>query len=307
VSGTEVGCGNGPGPGAKPPAAPVPLRAKKPWVRGFYELTVPERGATPLLVEVPHAGLGIPDTVRDQIIASRWAVLRDADPYVDKLYEGSADEGATTLVSRVSRYVVDLNRAPDDVDVETVPDHPAPRAVQPRGVVWRMTTDGLPALRRPLSFAELEDRVATFHRPYHAELRKQLERLRDRFGFAVLLAAHSMPSVGRTGHVDSGARRADVVPGTRGRTTAHRRVVDLVDSHFRAAGLTVRHDDPYRGGWSTGHYGRPSEGWHAIQIELNRALYLDEKTGEPLRGSFDRLQQLFRELVHELGRLDLHR
>ncbi len=271
----------------------------------YFEITVPSRGETPVLVEVPHAGLAVPDAVRDQIVASSWAVLRDADPYVDELCAEAPSEGATLLVSKVSRYVIDLNRAPDDVDAETVPDHPSPRAIQPRGVVWRLTTDGRPALRRPLSYAELEARLRTFHRPYHDTLRAQLERLRDRFGFALLVAGHSMPSVGRSGHVDSGIRRADVVPGTRNRTTADARVIDVVDAHFRAAGLTVRHDDPYRGGWSTSHYGRPAERLHAIQIEINRALYMDETTGEPLPEPMTRVQRLLRELVAKLGRLDL--
>ena len=77
-----------------------------------------------------------------------------------------------------------------------------------------------------------------------------------------------------------------------------------MDRHFRDAGLSVKHDDPYRGGWSTSHYGRPSESWHAIQIELNRALYVDEATGRPKDGDFEALQQLCLGLVTELGRLE---
>ena len=258
-----------------------------------------------MLVEVPHAGLAVPELVRQQVVASDWAILRDADPYVDQLYGGAPAEGATLLCANVSRYVVDLNRAPDDVDAETVPDHPSPRAMQPRGVVWRMTTDGRPALREPLTYGELERRLETFHRPYHAALREQLERLRERFGFAIMVAGHSMPSIGRSGHSDSGVRRADIVPGTRGRTTADARLIDLADSHFRAAGLTVRHDDPYRGGWSTGHYGRPVEGWHAIQIEVNRALYMNETTGETLAEPMARMRTLLRELLAKIGKLTL--
>jgi N-formylglutamate amidohydrolase len=114
-----------------------------------------------------------------------------------------------------------------------------------------------------------------------------------------------MPSIGRASHGDTGVRRADIVPGTRGRSTADPRVIDLVDSHFRAAGLTVRHDDPYRGGYTTGHYGQPRAGVHAIQIEINRALYVNEATGEPLEGDFERLSKLMTELALRLGRLDL--
>jgi N-formylglutamate amidohydrolase len=114
-----------------------------------------------------------------------------------------------------------------------------------------------------------------------------------------------MPSVGRSGHGDPGVRRADIVPGSRGRTSADSRVIDLVDAHFRAAGLSVRHDDPYRGGFSTGHYGRPSSGRHAIQVEVNRALYVDEETLRPRTGDFERMRTLLLELVERLGRLQL--
>jgi len=271
---------------------------------GYFALSVPDRGRIPVLVEVPHAGLAIPELVRSEVRVDLDSVRRDADIYVDKLYANAPELGATLLSSHVSRYVVDLNRAPDDVDAATVPDHPYPRPFQPRGVVWRLTTDGRPTLERPLTHADLRRRLARFHTPYHDALRAELEAMRDRFGYAILLAAHSMPSVGRTGHQDTGVRRADVVPGTRGRTTAHPRIIDMVDAHFRSAGLTVRHDEPYRGGWTTSHYGRPTQGWHAVQVELNRALYVDEATGEPLDGAFERLSTLVHELVAKLGAFD---
>ncbi|HEY8431445.1 MAG TPA: N-formylglutamate amidohydrolase [Sandaracinaceae bacterium] len=268
----------------------------------IFSLTPPRGAETALLVEVPHAGLAVPESVRDEVAVSSDVVLRDSDVYVDKLYARTPDAGATLLVANVSRYVVDLNRAPDDVDPQTVPDHPDPRGVQPRGVVWRVTTDGQPALREPLTFAALEERLRRFHAPYHAAIERELSRKRERFGFAVLLAAHSMPSTSRGG---ASQPRADVVPGTRGRTTADARLIDLVDSHFREAGLTVRHDDPYRGGWSTAHYGRPAEGWHAIQVELNRALYVDEETGRPKDGDFEAIEALVYELARRVGALDL--
>ncbi|HJL15304.1 MAG TPA: N-formylglutamate amidohydrolase [Sandaracinaceae bacterium LLY-WYZ-13_1] len=264
-------------------------------------LTRPEVRETAVLVEVPHAGLGVPEAVRDQVAVTRDVVLRDSDVYVDKLYEDAPSAGATLLVARVSRYVVDLNRAPDDVDPHTVPDHPDPRGVQPRGVVWRVTTEGLPALREPLRYDALVQRLSLFHEPYHRTVVEQLEDKRARFGHSVLLAAHSMPSVSRSGL--STGPRADVVPGTRGRTSADARVIECVDAHFRDAGLSVRHDDPYRGGWSTSHYGRPDEHWHAVQIELNRALYVDEATSQPKDGDFEALQALLVDLVRKLGEI----
>jgi N-formylglutamate amidohydrolase len=266
---------------------------------------LPESNARPLLVEVPHAGLSVPDDVRGELMAPKDALQRDADIHVDRLYENAWKLGAALLVAKISRYVVDLNRARDDVDAATVSDHPTPAGAQPRGVVWRSTTDGRPILTRPLTYQQLLSRFERYYVPYHQALHTTLEQLRSRFGHAILLAGHSMPSLGRSMHSDPGARRADVVPGSCGRTSADRRVIDLVDAHFREAGLSVRHDDPYKGGFATSHYGRPAEGWHAIQIELNRALYVDERTCKPKEPELRILQELLDRLVVKLGALEL--
>jgi len=259
----------------------------------------------PVLVEIPHAGLAIPEDLGQELRAPLDSVLRDADLFVDKLYADAPEHGASMLEAHISRYVVDLNRAPHDVDLQTVPDHPAPRGVQARGVVWRTTTGGQPLLRRPLTYRQLQDRLARYHRPYHDALRAELGRLRERFGFALCLAAHSMPSRGRTLGSDRITRRPDVVPGTRGGTSADRRLIELVDAHFTEAGLSVRHDDPYRGGYTTAHYGRPREGWHVVQIEINRALYVHEATSRPKQTEFEELQRVLEELVAKVAKLTL--
>lgn len=261
--------------------------------------------ARPVLVEIPHAGLVLPEDVRSQLLTSEGALLRDADIFVDQLYETAPAHGATLLAATISRYVVDLNRAQDDVDAATVSGHPVSSGAQPRGVVWRTTTDGRPILARPLTYAELHARLSRYYVPYHAALRGAVDGLRDRFGFAIVLAGHSMPSTGRSMHKDPGASRADVVPGSCGRTSADARVIDLVDQHFRAAGLVVRHDDPYRGGFTTSHYGRPKEHVHAIQIELNRALYVDEESCRIKEREFAQLRALLEQLVVKLGSLEL--
>jgi N-formylglutamate amidohydrolase len=270
-----------------------------------FDLVTPSAGELSVLVEVPHAGLAVPDDVQAVLAAPLDALMRDADLYVDKLYANAPQRGARLLVSNVSRYVVDLNRDRGDVDRGTVSDHPAPVGAQPRGVVWRATTDGRPVLRRPLDYRGLLARLARYYEPYHATLGGTLADLRDRHGFAILLAAHSMPSTGRTLHADPGSERADVVPGTRGRTSCDPRLIDLVDAHFRTAGLSVLHDTPYRGGFSTVHYGRPAEGLHAIQIELNRALYMDERNFEPRENDFRALVALLDSLIDAIGKLDL--
>src|SRR5690606_23217470 len=144
---------------------------------GPYVLTRPEPDvATPVLVEVPHAGLVVPSEIVGEMDAPRNARLRDADVYVDRLFARAPEFGATLLAARYSRFVVDLNRAEDDVDAATVHDHPSPRASQPRGVVWRLATDGRPLMRRPLTYAAFERRLERCYRPYHRALARELER-----------------------------------------------------------------------------------------------------------------------------------
>jgi len=168
-------------------------------------------------------------------------------------------------------------------------------------VVWRARSDGTPLLRAPLTIEQFARRLALFYEPYHRTLREVAARIRQQHGKVVILAAHSMPSAGRRIGGGAEVRRADVVPGTRGRSTADGRIIDLIDSHFRAAGLSVKHDDPYRGGWTTSSYGLPKRGQHAVQIELNRALYVDERTSEIKTGDFEQLQSLLDQLVSKLG------
>jgi N-formylglutamate amidohydrolase len=244
--------------------------------RPWFEITEPTSGEAPVVVEVPHAGLEVPAEVLATLVAPARAIARDADLFVDELYQDAPAEGATLLVARTSRYAVDLNRADDDVDGGVVHGDPRPARPHARGLLWRTTTDDEVALERPISRDQYRFRVETIHRPYHEALRALLDRKIARFGYVILLCAHSMPSVGRAGHADAGIPRADVVPGTRGRTSAHPRVIDAVESVAIAHGRSVEHDRPYRGGWTTSHYGRPAARCHAIQIELARRLYLDE-------------------------------
>jgi N-formylglutamate amidohydrolase len=236
------------------------------------------------------------------MIAPLRAVGRDADLYVDELFGDAPAHGATLISATHSRLVLDLNRGPRDFDALAA-EGGQPQAL-PRGLVWRLSTDGDPVIASKLSAAEVSRRVTALYRPYHDALTAELERKRERFGFAVLLCAHSMPSTGRRGHVDVGSGRADVVPGSRGRTSAATVVIDTVADVARRRGLSVKHDDPYRGGFSTAHYGRPHEGLHAVQVELARRLYMDEATLARSDG-FEATRALGAALVAALGELRL--
>jgi N-formylglutamate amidohydrolase len=171
--------------------------------------------------------------------------------------------------------------------------------------VWSETTDGRPALRAPLSLAAFTQRLDRYYRPYHRALATEIASLHERFGYVIVVSAHSMPSTSRALPGERVERRADVVPGTRGRSTAQGEVIDAVDQHFRAAGLSVRHDDPYRGGATTVRWGRPEDGIHAIQVELNRALYMDEQALQRRTTRMHWLRSLCADLTRRLGELDL--
>ncbi len=269
----------------------------------FFSVHEPRTTRTPVIVEVPHAGLTIDPESMATLVAPTQSIGRDADLFVDDLYADAPDVGATLLVSHISRYVCDLNRAETDVDPLTVEGGTARSA--PHGVIWRVTTDNRAALLRPLPFSELERRLVRIYRPYHQKLNALLqERVRE-FGFAILLCGHSMPSRGREGHIDPGRERADVVPGSRGRTTCAETVLRLVDRNAAAFRFSVAHDEPYRGGFSTTHYGRPRQHVHAIQIELARRLYMDELALTKKPREFENLKGFCRAVTERLGGLSL--
>lgn len=269
----------------------------------FFELVRPAGIPGPVIVEVPHAGLAIPEQVADELFAPKDALMRDADPWVDALFDQAPTVGATLLYAKVSRYVVDLNRSASDVDPLAVVGAPSAHPVGGRGVIWRIATDGAPVLRRPLSAERYQRRLALFYEPYHAQLRTLIEETVARHGYAILVAGHSMPSMGRDVRGGPILTRADVVPGTLGRSSAAPSVIDAVDQHFRSLGLSVAHDTPYRGGHSTAQYGRPASGVHAVQLELSRALYMDERDSRPKEPAMGDLRRALTGLVAMLGHL----
>lgn len=258
---------------------------------------------TAVVVEVPHAGVFVDPASLGFMVAPIRSIGRDADLLVDTIFDGACELGATLVVGHFSRFVIDLNRGPDDFDGLAVEG--GGQQNQPRGLIWRATTDGDALLARRLPVAELVRRRRIVYDPYHAALEQILDEKRKRFGFAIMICGHSMPSTGRRGHVDVGTGRADVVPGSRGRTTADARLIDAMEATALAGGFSVRHDAPYKGGFSTGHYGQPARGTHAVQIELARRLYMDEESLAAVDEGLERTRGLANSLIRAAGALDL--
>jgi N-formylglutamate deformylase len=248
-----------------------------------FVLTEPRAPEVPVIVEVPHAGLEVDAEALSTLVAPALAIGRDADLYVDELYADAPDAGATLLAATMSRYVCDLNRSEQDVDRDTVQG--ATGRASPHGLIWRSTTDNRAAIARPLPKSELDRRLHAYYRPYHDKLDELVRDRLARHGFVILLSGHSMPSRGRDGH----------------RTTAAPAVIEATERTAERFHLGLAHDDPYRGGHTTVRYGRPAAGIHAIQIELNRKLYLDEQTLAKKPNEFRLIRNFCRALVEELA------
>jgi N-formylglutamate deformylase len=260
-----------------PPGARMPLRFS------------PGRVWSPVVISFPHVGLAWPHDLRPK---PQVDFARNADFEVQTLYPEVNAFGAATVEAVYSRLVVDLNRAHDDVSAFVVPDHPAPRprrrpGVVPaddgkprdhghridrpgRGVVWASAVGNVRILEGPLRFAEFKRRIDLFHEPYYRALEILLERRRRRHGYAILLDAHSMP----------GSVGVDLVLGTLDGTSCHPSIERIALDALRSgdAPLTVQLNDPYRGGEVVRRFGRPDQGIHALQLEINRRLYMDETT-----------------------------
>ncbi len=261
-----------------------------------FTLIPPTAPETPLIVEVPHAGLIVDPESMAHLVAPARSIGQDADLYVDTLFQDAPSLGAHLLYGHMSRYVTDLNRAEDDLDAMTTPSGTS--ASSPHGVVWRKTTEGRPAILAPLSGVEIARRLESFYRPYHEALYALIQGKLERFGVALLLCGHSMPSFGRLGE-----RRADIVPGSRGRTSAGPSVLAACEDAAQSAGYDLAHDTPYSGGFTTTRYGSPGSGVHALQIEIARRLYMDENTLSLKPGSVEGCRAFCRDLVRRLSEL----
>lgn len=247
------------------------------------------RGATPspLVVSVPHAGTLIPEEERHRYALAPELLAADVDLFVDRLYAEAPALGATLISTPVSRFVVDLNRFADDLCPSVVlgsSRNTAAGYYGNRGVIWGVSTRGESIYRLPLPREVHTERIAAYHEPYHRLLEAELQRARDAFGFAILLDAHSMPSVAKAAHPDAGERRADIVPGDVMGVSCAPALTQAVVGFWEERGRSVALNKPYRGGAITRRYGRPHDGIHAIQVEVNRGLYMDEVACRPNAG-----------------------
>ena len=245
-----------------------------------YDLIRPLRQRVPLVFSSPHSGRAYPAQLLARTMLDGRMIRSSEDAFVDELFAGAPRLGAPLLLANAPRAYIDLNRAPDELDpalIEGVTRSPHnPRISSGLGVIPRVVAQGRPIYRGKITRAEAEDRLARFWQPYHAAMDALMAETRAGFGEAVLIDCHSMPHEALDGQSRPGAPRPDVVLGDRFGAAAARSVVDRIEAAFTAAGLRVARNAPFAGAYITQAYGRPSRGHHAVQIEIDRALYMDE-------------------------------
>jgi N-formylglutamate amidohydrolase len=259
-------------------------------VEAPYQLTEPELQTAPLVVASPHSGSRYPSDLIDASKLDADALRRSEDAHVDALFENAADHGAPLLAALFPRAYVDVNREPYELDPtmfdEALPPYAStrsPRVAAGLGSIPKIVAAGMDIYHRRLSFAEAAARLDACYKPYHKELNRLIQKTRKRFGACLLLDAHSMPSAGLACRDDPHFGPIDIVLGDNHGRAASPDLTDAAYRYLSDLGYAVAINDPYAGGHVTKAYGAPKAGVHVLQIEVNRALYMDEMTFERTR------------------------
>ncbi len=245
----------------------------------------------PIVYASPHSGQVYEP---DFLAAARLDPLtlrRSEDFRIDDLFGAAVRFGAPMVRAHFPRVFMDPNREAYELDpmmfAGPLPRYcntRSPRVAAGIGTVARVVADGHEIYRGALSFAEVEDRIHRLYQPYHASLAQLLNRARASFGVSLLVDCHSMPSIGGPTDYDKGARRSDFILGDRHGSACMLAIVNEITQFLGDAGYHVTRNNPYAGGYCTTHYGRPRQNAHAVQIEVNRALYMDEARMLPSDG-----------------------
>jgi len=255
-----------------------------------FDVIEPPTLQSPLVFSSPHSGKVYPARF---LAASRLDIAllrRSEDAYVDELFASAGEIGAPMLRAHFPRAYLDVNREPYELDPKLF-DSALPHFANTRslrvaaglGTIPRVVADARDIYSGRLPIHEALRRIESLYKPYHAALRALMERAERRFGYAVLVDCHSMPSSSARDPAHSvrgDKRHIDFVIGDRYGASAASLIVDGVEDRLRRFGYNVQRNRPYAGGFITEHFGRPAAGWHALQIEVSRALYMDESTLE---------------------------
>ena len=268
-----------------------------------YVVNAPDPQVAPFVLCSPHSGRIYPRAFLELSRLSPHSLRKSEDCFVDDLFTPVAAEGVPLIAARFPRAFLDLNREPYELDpelfIEPLPDFANTQSVRVAGglgTIARIVADGEEIYRSRLPLASGLQRVEQYYIPFHAALAELIEATRSRFGYAILIDCHSMPSASMA---PAGGPRPDIVLGDRFGASADCKITRFLKDALAGLGYEVQMNRPYAGGYITEHYGRPARDVHAVQIEINRGLYLNELTLRPTAG-FAELQRDLQSLAAPL-------
>ncbi|MEL7165210.1 MAG: N-formylglutamate amidohydrolase [Pseudomonadota bacterium] len=268
-----------------------------------YEVLHPEKRTSCVVFASPHSGRDYPWSFVRGTLLDEKTIRSSEDAFVDQLFDTAPNHGAPLLIAGAPRAFVDLNRSADELDPALIEgirrQGHNPRVASGLGVVPRVVANGRAIYSGKLQMKEVERRIALYWRPYHQMLQKLLDGAQHAHGQAILIDCHSMPHEAMDGIARAGVKRPDIVLGDRFGAAASGEIVDVLDQAFKNAGFTVARNAPFAGAYIAQAYGRPSRGQHAVQVEIDRSLYMNEQTIKPNARFEDvrtRLQQVIAEV-----------
>jgi N-formylglutamate amidohydrolase len=269
-----------------------------------YHLAQPLRRDTSVIFSSPHSGRSYSRDFLAQAQLDSRSIRSSEDAYVDLLIDMATDFGIPLLTAKAPRAFIDLNRAADELDPSVI-DGVArgmhnPRVSSGLGVIPRVVANGRAIYRGKITLDDAQDRIAQYWQPYHSALRRLIAQSHASFDEAILIDFHSMPHEAIDAHARPGQAKPDVVLGDRFGSAAGPEVMDRVEAAFMAAGLRVVRNAPFAGAYITQAYGRPQQGQHVVQVEIDRGLYLDEPRVEPSRDFAD-FRRVMGRIVAELS------
>ena len=270
------------------------VRNPEPELDPGHEVLLPESWRCPLVFSSPHSGNIYPARFLAAARLDSLTLRRSEDAFIDTLFAGALAAGAPLLRARFPRAFLDVNREPYELDPRMFEGRLPPfantqslRVAGGLGTIARIVGEAQEIYARRLSVEEAMARIEAYYKPYHHSLRQLLGQTGDRFGLAILVDCHSMPSATAATGGSGEKLRADVVIGDRFGASCNSAIADLIEEELRALGYMVQRNKPYAGGFITENYGLPGAHCHAVQIEVNRALYMDERTMQLSAGFSD--------------------
>jgi len=272
-----------------------------------FEIFRPVAGRSSVIFASPHSGRDYRADFLARSVLDPLMLRSSEDAFVDRLFATAPQHGAPLVAARAPRAWIDFNRSADELDpalIEGLSRRPlTPRISAGLGVVPRVVSGGRAIYRGKIPRTEADARIAGAWVPYHTQLRRLLDETRARFGRAVLVDCHSMPHEALEASLRTGTPRPQVVLGDRFGAAAAPDVVARIEAAFTAVGLRVARNAPFAGAYVAEHYGRPDEGWHVIQVEIDRSLYMDEARIRP-SARFAEVQRALGRVVAEIAAID---